>query len=108
MLPSEATLALWYLGVGYLAFLGWAAMVHDLVNSEVGTTPRRTRPVAVACVVAGAFHPAFALAAYDVTRQLRNEGDPLDAWPARLGTVAIVVGATSTVVAATLLSGAIG
>lgn len=103
MLPSDATLALWYLGVGYLAFLGWAAIVHDLVNSAVGTTPRRTRPIALACVVAGVLHPAFALAAYDVTRQLQNEGDPTERWPARLGVVALWVGAFSTVAGSVLL-----
>jgi hypothetical protein len=88
-----ATLALYYLGVSYLAVLAWAGVGHDLIHDRSDDVHRRTQRRVVGLVVFGVAHPAFALAAWDIARELAKDGDGPPASAVRQ--VALAVAAAS-------------
>ena len=101
MFASKATLALYYLGAAYLVALAWAAVLHDHINDSSDAGRGRTARRATACLVAGIAHPAFALAAWDMARQLNaTGGDEEGGSSGRVGRLAPIVAVVSTAVAA--------
>ena len=73
MLPAEPALVLYVVGVGYLAMLAWAGAIHDLIGEP--RRLRRLRRFVVRSILLGVAHPGFALAAWDIARQLGNHDD---------------------------------
>lgn len=75
MLSTETFLALYYLGYGFVIFLGWACIVD--ASGAPGEPSRRDRlhRLAVGLAIVGVLHPAFALAGRDIAVQLgRSDG----------------------------------
>jgi len=101
---STATLALFYVGAAYLVALAWAAVLHDLINDPTEEGRARAARRAGGYLVAGAVHPLFALAAWDIARQVDGPGLERDAPCARLRSLAPVVAAVSASCAAVLFA----
>ena len=72
MLSTETFLAFYYLGFGFVIFLGWACL------TEI-TDAVRIRRLAVALALAGVLHPALALAGRDLAGQPGRAGAYPDA-----------------------------
>lgn len=105
MFASKATLALYYFGAAYLVMLAWAAVLHDHINDASDAGRARTARRATACLVAGIAHPAFALAAWDIARQLNAaSGDEEGGSSGRVGRLAPIVAIVSAAVAALIWS----
>ena len=104
MFASKATLAWYYFGAAYLVALAWVAVLHDLINDASVEGRARTSRRAVACLVAGLVHPAFALAAWDISRQVHAFEPDDESSSARVGRISIVVALASTTAAALILS----
>jgi hypothetical protein len=78
---------LYYFGTAYLVALAWAAVLHDHIQDSSDHGRSRAVRRAAGFLAAGAAHPAFALAAWDIARQLDSP---------RVGRLAPVVAAAST------------
>ena len=105
MLAPKAMLALYYSGAAYLVALTWAAVLHDLINDPSAANRERTTRRAVVCLVAGVAHPVFALAAWDIGRQLgATDTDLVDDAATRVRRLAPVVAFASASAAAVLLT----
>lgn len=105
MFGWKSTLGLYYLGAAYLVMLAWAAVLHDHVNDASDAGRARTTRRATACLIAGIAHPAFALAAWDIARQLHTGGgDDEGASSSRVGRLAPMVAVVSTAAAAMIWS----
>ena len=78
MLGTETYLALFYLGFGFVIFLGWAAIADELNKSLEPSSRARLRRLAVALAVGGVVHPALALAGRDIAGQLGRTDGPRD------------------------------
>ena len=93
MLGTATFLAFYYLGFGFLAFLGWAC-ITDSSGRPVGPVPRRRlRRLSIALALVGVLHPALALAGRDLAAQLRDIDGPPDpnaAWTVRITGWAVV------------------
>lgn len=73
MLSGPINLLLYYVGFGYVLCLSWVAVMSDAMKPE---PPRWTRRATVVLQVIGIAHPAAAVAAWDLRRELeRNRGD---------------------------------
>ncbi|MGH9138839.1 MAG: hypothetical protein ACRD0G_17650 [Acidimicrobiales bacterium] len=68
MLGTGARLVLFYLGYGYLVFLGWAAVISTTDRSHQPIDGTRVRRRATAAAAVGLLHPAFAFAVWDIAR----------------------------------------
>lgn len=92
MLPTEAALVMYYLGLGYLIFLGWAGVMVDVTLGATLSRPAARR-LARGMSVVGVVHPALALAGVDVARQLQRqtEADTDDTATAQLAYVCLAV-----------------
>lgn len=94
MLGTDISLVLYYLGGGFVIFLGWAAVAGE---PDRATRPRpraRLHQLALGLAVAGLLHPGFALAGRDLAVQLgRTEGvrDQRSPTTVRLTTIGLVV-----------------
>lgn len=104
MFASKATLALYYLGAASLVALAWAAVLHDHIHDATDEGRARTTRRATACLVAGVAHPAFALAAWDIARQLNVAGADENLLSARVGRLAPVMAVVSGAAAAMIWS----
>ena len=75
MLSTDALLIVYYLGLGFVALLGWAAIAQDL--NKPFDEPRReswNRTSAI-LAIAGLTHPALPFIARDIARQAaRDDG----------------------------------
>ena len=108
MLGTDISLVLYYLGGGFVIFLGWAAVAGE-PDRAIGPRPRaRLHQLALGLAVAGLLHPAFALAGRDLAVQLgRTEGvhDKRSPATVRLTTIGLVVSiAAGALVLAVVLS----
>lgn len=74
MLPIEAALVMYYLGLGYLIFLGWASVMVEVTLRATLSRPAARR-LARGMSVVGVVHPGLALAGVDVARQLQRQTD---------------------------------
>lgn len=102
MPTTETFLFIYYLGCGFVIFLGWMC-VADPRTVSLGRR-RGLRRLAVGLAVAGVLHPVLALAGRDIGVQLRL-AEPTD--PEAVRTVRIAdrgVAAALVVLAAVLLS----
>ena len=104
MFASKATLALYYLAAAYLVLLAWAAVLHDHINDASDDGRARTARRATAFLVAGVAHPAFALAAWDLGRQLNDPGVDQGASSGRVARLAPFVAVVSAVAATMIWS----
>ncbi len=104
MFASKATLALYYFGAAYLVMLAWAAVLHDHVNDASDVGRARTARRARAALVAGVAHPAFALAAWDLARQLHAAGADEIGSSGRVGRLAPIIAVVSSAAAAMIWS----
>lgn len=78
MLSTETFLAVYYLGYGFVIFLGWACLA-DTSDGPGGPNRRdRLHRLARSLVVVGVLHPAAALAARDIAAQLTRPEGPHD------------------------------
>lgn len=75
MLSTEARLALFYVGIGFVILLGWTAAAAALVDPIDGRRRHRHRRAASMLSVAGLLHPALALGARDITVQIGHVDD---------------------------------
>jgi len=96
---SKATLALYYFGAAYLVALAWAAVLHDHINDVSEEGRARTTRRATGFLVAGVAHPAFALAAWDVARQLNASGADDEGASGLVGRLAPLVAVVSAAAA---------
>lgn len=100
MFSAPVNLLLYYIGFGYVLFLAWGIIDFDASKPH---PPPWTRTVTTILLIAGFAHPAAALAAWDLRRQLaRDRSDP-NARPA-VSLILIVVSvviATAVVIVAT-------
>lgn len=75
MLSTETFLVLYYLGYGFVIFLGWACIVDA---SGAPSEPSRRiwlHRLAVGLAIVGVLHPALALAGRDIAVELgRSDG----------------------------------
>jgi len=70
---APVNLLLYYIGFGYVLFLVWAMILSDAVKSE---PPPWTHTATTVLQIVGIAHPAAALGAWDLRRELsRNRGD---------------------------------
>lgn len=101
MLSTDALLVLYYVGFGFVALLGWAAIAGDL--NEPFDDQRRTSWNRAALIVAfvGIAHPALPLIARDIARQTARPDDGDEPIP----TTALVT--ISTACAALSIAGAV-
>jgi hypothetical protein len=78
VLGTDALLAVYYLGFGFLIILAWMAIAHML--NETLTAARRTmfHRLALGLAAAGVLHPAFALTGRDIAVQLGRDDGPAD------------------------------
>lgn len=77
MLTTETFLALYYLGYGFVIFLGWACLTDSSSGPLTSARTRRLRRGVIGLAVLGVVHPAFALAGRDLASQLgRPDGPP--------------------------------
>ena len=105
MFASKATLALYYFGAAYLVMLAWAVVLHDHINDSSDAGRARTTRRATAFLVVGIVHPAFALAAWDLARQLNVAGDGDEVGSSgRVGRFAPIVAAVSAAAAGMIWS----
>lgn len=78
-MPTTATtVAIYYLGFGFVIFLGWACIALEPLASPGADRRRRLHRLAVALSVAGVLHPALALAGRDIAAQLGRADGPHD------------------------------
>ena len=97
MHASSINLVLYYLGFGYVLFLVWGTVLSDAVKSE---PPGWTVAATTTLMVIGIVHPAAALAAWDLRRELkRGPGDAAGAARPPLGVVLSIAVAVAVVVA---------
>lgn len=73
MQSADLNLAIFYLGFTLVLVLAWAAVMSDLIEGE---PPRWTYRATAALRVLGLFHPAAAIAAWDLRHQLAIRTDP--------------------------------
>ena len=85
VLNTETFLFLYYLGLGFMLFLGWMCLAEPFERAADPERRRSLRRVAVGLAVAGVLHPVLALAARDLSRQLQPFEGPAD--PEIAGTV---------------------
>ncbi|HMG40468.1 MAG TPA: hypothetical protein VK611_04035 [Acidimicrobiales bacterium] len=71
MAGTTTTLIAYYLGLGFVIFLGWAAAVPD--RRLDGPTARRYLRWTTVTAVVGLLHPALALGARDIVGQVGIE-----------------------------------
>lgn len=77
MLGTETALALYYVGFGFVIFLGWAAIADELNRTVEPVRRNKLYRLAVGLALAGVLHPGFALAGRDIAVQLgRVDGPP--------------------------------
>lgn len=108
MLNTESFVALYYLGFGFVIFLGWAC-IPDASDGRVDSVRRnRLHSLAVGLAVVGVVHPAFALAGRDVAAQLSRPDGPHD--PGAPGTVRVTTSglAVALSVAAIVIASQLG
>jgi hypothetical protein len=67
---AEINLLLYYVGFGFVLLLAWAGVLSDAIRTE---PPRRTRTEMTVLRVLGIVHPAAALAAWDIRRELDRD-----------------------------------
>jgi hypothetical protein len=91
-------LLLYYLGFGFVLLLAWAAVLYDAVRRE----PQPSTTLAVRALrVLGIVHPAAAIAAWDLRRELARDG-AADGAPA--GRFPLEVAASLVVAAAVVVA----
>jgi hypothetical protein len=78
VLGTQANLALYYLGFGFVIVLGWAAIADELNKTLEPAARTRMHRLAVGLALAGLVHPAFALAGRDIAGQLGRADGPID------------------------------
>ena len=94
MLNTETFLFLYYLGLGFVLFLGWMCLAEPFERAADAERRRALRRVAVGLAVAGVLHPVLALAARDLSGQLQpfeGPADPETTRTVRLTTQALIV-----------------
>lgn len=75
MESPEVLLAIYYLGLGFVAFLGWAGIAAAL-NEPLDNGGRTAwRRVSITLAVVGLLHPAVAFAARDIAIQVDRDDD---------------------------------
>jgi hypothetical protein len=107
VLGTETSLALFYLGFGFVILLGWAAIADELNKSLTLPARLRFRRLALALAAAGVVHPAFALAGRDVAAQLARADGPIDPGADRIvhittWAVGVAVGVAALIIASHL------
>ena len=78
MLGTATFLAFYYLGFGFLAFLGWACITDSSGRPAAPLHRKRLRRLSVGLALVGILHPALALAGRDLAAQLRDTDGPPD------------------------------
>jgi hypothetical protein len=97
LLSTESSLILYYLGFGFVALLGWAAIAGDLNRPFDDARSTAWNRAATVLAVVGLCHPALPLIARDIARQAaRREEETL---ASRQVTLAVVCAVLSFVIA---------
>ena len=78
MLGTATVLAFYYLGFGFVAFLGWACVTDSSGRALGPVRAKRLHRLARGLAVVGLLHPALALAGRDLATQLRDADGPPD------------------------------
>jgi hypothetical protein len=89
----------------FLAVLTWAAIASGLTDTLNESQGRRYRLVVVLLSLIGLVHPAFALVAWDVNRQLQMATEAVSPSSSRANLVVVVSLGVTAVGAGALLSG---
>lgn len=104
MLSTDALLIVYYLGLGFVALLGWAAIAQDLNNPF--DEPRReswNRTSAILAIV-GLAHPALPFIARDIARQTARNDDETERPTSPFVTLATACAAGSIAVAVAVIA----
>lgn len=104
MLSTDALLIVYYLGLGFIALLGWAAIAQDL--NKPFDEPRReswNRTSAI-LAIAGLTHPALPLIARDIARQAARQDGEIERPTSPFVTFATVCAAVSIAAAAVVIA----
>jgi hypothetical protein len=103
LLSTEARLAVYYLGFGFVALLGWAAIAQDLSRAFDQSRRQRWDRLSAVLSVAGLVHPALPVIGLDIARQAaRDEQDNVP--PSRFITLAMVCAVASVGVAGVVIA----
>lgn len=95
MLNTEAFLLIYYVGYGFVIFLGWMCVTDPTGRAVDARRRRGLHRLALGLAVAGVIHPVFALAGRDIGRQLGlTDGlpDPQAAQTVQLASLGLAVG----------------
>jgi hypothetical protein len=108
LLPTDALLAMYYFGLGFVALLGWAAIAQDL-NSPFDEVRRATwNRISAVLAVAGLVQPALAFIARDIARQAARDDEEDRRPSSRFLTLANTCAVGSLAVAAVVIAVASG
>jgi hypothetical protein len=104
LLSTDALLIVYYLGLGFVALLGWAAIAQDL--GKPFDEPRRgswNRTSAI-LAIAGLAHPALPFIARDIARQAARNDDEIERLTSPFVSLATACAAVSVAVAAAVIA----
>jgi len=104
LLSTDVLLIVYYLGLGFVALLGWAAIAQDL-NRPFDQRRRATwNRISAVLAIAGLVQPALAFIARDVARQAAREDEEDRRTTSRFVTLATTCAAVSLAVAAAVIA----
>lgn len=99
MYTAPINLVLYYAGFGFVLFLVWGVIAFDAVKLE---RPTYAKAATAALTVVGVAHPAAALGAWDLRRQLGTTGSEAPPTPTFRGFLPVIASVVVAVVATVL------
>jgi hypothetical protein len=104
LLSTDALLIVYYLGLGFVALLGWAAIAQDLSKPFDERRRESWNRTSAILAIAGLAHPALPFIARDIARQAARHDDETERSTSPFLTLATVCAAVSIAVAAAVIA----